>query len=88
MKSMVGTVQMITAIIDRDLLMLSIDRELTMTDPVRPTTDNGAKIVTIVDVGTEVAVTEQDIGKLSVAVRRPPRHQGRSQRADGDVHAL
>src|SRR3546814_12499199 len=61
------------AVVERELIGLAVETELSARDPVRIAADGHREIIGLVDIARKVVIAEQHVGALAVAVGRGQR---------------
>src|SRR3546814_9769211 len=75
------------AVVERELIGLAVETELSARDPVRIAADGHREIIGLVDIARKVVIAEQHVGALAVAVGRGQRLQ-RSEEHTSELQSL
>src|SRR5690242_10040593 len=81
------TVKMVAVVVPRKLILDTVEREATISDAVRVTSNQRAEVARVVDVIFERVKTEDDVFESTTAIRRPQRGDGAAVRDDGHLEA-
>ena len=85
---LVAAVQVVVAIVGREVEVAAVDREAPFRDAVAVAADDGAEVARPCEVALEVVESQRDVAEAARAIARADRHQDRAVRDRAHLRAV
>ena len=82
------TVQVIAIVVDRQLVGFSFESEFCTADPVRIRRNDCTVKFTVFQILLQPVITERNVCKITVMIRRPDADDQRTEAADRHLHTM